>query len=68
MQQAEEQIERAHHEIEAARQQAITEIYAVTGNLATSIAEKILRRNLNPDDQRDLVNQSLEQLQKIGAN
>jgi F-type H+-transporting ATPase subunit b len=68
MQQAEEQIERAHHEIEAARHQAITEIYAQAGNLATSIAEKILHRNLNADDQRDLVNQSLEQLQKIGAN
>ncbi|HEX4123342.1 MAG TPA: F0F1 ATP synthase subunit B [Tepidisphaeraceae bacterium] len=68
MQQAEEQIERAHHEIEAARNQAVTEIYAEVGKLATSIAEKILRRNLNPDDQRDLVNQSLEQLQKVASN
>jgi F-type H+-transporting ATPase subunit b len=68
MQQAEEHIERAQHEIEAARNQALTDIYAQAGNLATSIAEKILRRNLNPDDQRDLVNQSLEQMQKIGRN
>ena len=30
-------------------------------------AEKIIRRNLNPDDQRDLVKQSLEQLQSLNA-
>ena len=36
--------------------------------LATDVAEKILRRNLNPDDQRDLVNRSLEQLQTLRNN
>ena len=35
--------------------------------LATSVAEKILRRNLNPDDQRDLVNQSLAEISTVGA-
>jgi len=65
---AEEAKERATKEIEAAKQTALTEIYEQTANLATSVAEKIIRRNLNPDDQRDLVNQSLQQLQHVGHN
>lgn len=63
---AQERIERAQQEIEETKNQALTEIYDQTATLATSIAEKILRRNLNADDQRDLVNQSLEHLQKVG--
>lgn len=55
--------EKATKDIDAARRQALQEIYAQTAELSTSIAEKILRRNLNADDQRELVNQSLEQLQ-----
>jgi len=65
---AEEAKERATKEIEAAKQTALTEIYEQTANLATAVAEKIIRRNLNPDDQRDLVNQSLQQLQHVGHN
>ena len=62
-QDAEASKERAIKEIETARRQAIQEVYAQAAELSTSIAEKILRRNLNADDQRDLVNQSLQQLQ-----
>ena len=36
--------------------------------LATSVAEKIIRRTLNADDQRDLVARSLEQVQNIQSN
>jgi F-type H+-transporting ATPase subunit b len=60
--------ERATKEIESAKKQAIQEIYAEAANLSTTIAEKILRRALNADDQRDLVNRSLEQLQGVGKN
>ena len=66
-QRAQERIERATQEIEEAKNQALSEIYDQAASLATGIAEKILRRNLNPDDQRDLVNQSLEQLQRVGS-
>jgi len=65
---AEDAKERATKEIESAKNTALTEIYQQTANLATSVAEKIIRRNLNPDDQRDLVEQSLKQLQNIGQN
>ena len=64
-QEAEESRERATRDIEAAKQQAISEIYEQAATLATSVAEKILRRNLNADDQRALVAQSLEQMQNL---
>jgi F-type H+-transporting ATPase subunit b len=61
---AEEAKTRAMKEIEAAGRAAMDEIYKQTANLATNVAEKIIRRSLNADDQRDLVNKSLEELQK----
>lgn len=66
-QDAEEIKERATRDIETARDQALSEIYQQTADLATRVAEKILRRNLNADDQRELVNQSLAELQTAGA-
>ena len=60
--------ESATREIESAKQAALAEIYEQTANLATSVAEKILRRNLNPNDQRDLVSQSLEQMKSAARN
>jgi len=63
---AEEAKDRATKDIEIARANAVNDIYAQAAELSTSIASKILRRNLNPDDQRDLVNRSLEQLQTVG--
>ena len=66
-QEAEDTKERAIKDIDAARDQALSEIYQQTAELATRVAEKIIRRNLNADDQRDLVNQSLQELQTVGA-
>jgi len=60
--------ESATREIEGAKQAALAEIYEQTANLATSVAEKIIRRNLNPNDQRDLVSQSLEQMKTARQN
>jgi F-type H+-transporting ATPase subunit b len=65
LQDSEETMERAKRDIENAREQALSEIYAQTAELSTRIAEKILRRNLNADDQRELVNQSLQEIQTI---
>ena len=66
-QESEEIKERATRDIEAAREQALSEIYQQTADLATRVAEKIIRRNLNAEDQRELVNQSLQELQGVGA-
>ncbi|HEX2970783.1 MAG TPA: F0F1 ATP synthase subunit B [Tepidisphaeraceae bacterium] len=62
---AEQAKERAVRDIDTARQHAVAELYEKAADLSTSIASKILRRNLNSDDQRDLVRQSLEQLQTV---
>jgi F-type H+-transporting ATPase subunit b len=66
-QEAEEAKERATRDIESARDQAIAELYEVAADLAVGVAEKILQRNINADDQRELVKRSLEQLQAAGA-
>lgn len=67
-QESEETKEKAIKEIENAKSAALREVYEQTAVLATSVAEKILRRNLNANDQRDLVNQSLEQMQAVSKN
>jgi F-type H+-transporting ATPase subunit b len=64
-QESEEIKERAMRDIENAREQALAEIYAQTAELSTRIAEKILKRNINADDQRELVNQSLQELEAV---
>lgn len=67
-QDAEEIRERAEREIELAKTAALREIYAQAAEISTNIAEKIIRRNLNVDDQRNLVNDSLGQLQAANKN
>ena len=66
-QEAEETRERALRDIDAARDQAVAQIHEEAAVLATNVAEKILRRELNADDQRDLVAQSLNELPAVGA-
>lgn len=58
----------AKRDIEAARRQAVGEIYEHMATVATSIAGRILEREINADDQRRLVDESLSQLQSVGAN
>ncbi|MEA2711958.1 MAG: F-type H+-transporting ATPase subunit b [Phycisphaerales bacterium] len=66
-QEAEEAKQRATRDIETARKNALTDIYAQAAELSTSIAEKILRRNLTAADQRDLVESSLRQVESVGG-
>jgi F-type H+-transporting ATPase subunit b len=64
-QESEEIKERAQKDIEAARDTAMREFREYAAEVATSAAEKIIRRNLNAQDQQDLVRQSLDQLQTV---
>ncbi len=59
--------ERATKDIETAKRAAINEIYSEATNTATMIAGKILQREISADDQRRLVEESLQQLQSTGA-
>jgi F-type H+-transporting ATPase subunit b len=63
---AEEAKSRATREIESAKQQALGEIYQKAAEISTAIAEKILRRNINAEDQKELVRRSLDELQTVG--
>ena len=55
--------ERAMRDIEAAKRAAVAEIYAHGTTFATSVASKILRRAVTPDDTQRLVDESILQLQ-----
>ncbi|MCX5662195.1 MAG: F0F1 ATP synthase subunit B [Planctomycetota bacterium] len=50
---------RAQAEIKQSKEQALSEIYTQTANLATDVASRILRKEINAADQRRLVEDSL---------
>ena len=64
-QEAEEIKNRTNRDINAAKDQALAEIYERSAEISTAIAGKILRRNINAEDQRDLVQRSLAELQTV---
>lgn len=53
---------RAETEIDAAKKQAIAEVYEQTADIATQVAGRILRRELDPKQQQTLVDESLREL------
>ena len=59
---------RATQEIEMAKSQAINAIYAEAAGLASTIAGKILQREINSSDQQRLVDDSLQELARSGRN
>jgi F-type H+-transporting ATPase subunit b len=65
---SEEIKDRATKDIEAARALAVSDIQRQAAELATLVAEKILRRSLNASDQEDLVRQSLDQMHTVSKN
>lgn len=58
---------RAAAEIESAKDQALSEVYAQTAELSTLIAGRILKREINADDQEALVTESLAELTQSGV-
>lgn len=53
---------KAMRDIEAARRNAVSEIYAEAASLATSVAGKILEREISTSDQQRLVSETLGEL------
>ena len=56
--------DRTIREINSAKQQALTEINAHAATLGTTVARKILQREVNTHDQQRLVDESLTELAK----
>ena len=64
---AEEIKERAQRDIEQTRRDAIESVRTEAGTLAVAIAEKILGREINADDQKQLIESSLDEMRKSGV-
>lgn len=60
--------QRATLEIKAAQEEAIAQVYHQAATLSTQVASQILRRQINPQDQQALVEQSLAEFRKVNAN
>lgn len=56
--------DRTLREIDAAKQQAVSEINSHAAELGTAVARKILQRNVTAEDQQRLVEESLAELAK----
>jgi F-type H+-transporting ATPase subunit b len=56
--------DRTLREIDAAKQQALTEINTHAADLGTAVARKILQRDVTVNDQQRLVDESLAELAK----
>lgn len=57
----------AKADIAAAKEQALTDIYAQTASLSTAVAGKILQREINANDQQQLINDSLAQFKSTNG-
>ena len=58
--------QRATREIESAKQAAISSLYQEASSLAVSIAGKILEREISPNDQKRMIDDSLHELARAG--
>jgi F-type H+-transporting ATPase subunit b len=58
-------VTRAKHEIELARDDAVKQLHDQTVILATSIAGKMIRRDLTPGDHKKLLDEALAELSKM---
>jgi len=65
---SEKMVERAKREIELAKQSAIKDIYSETAGLATEIASRIMKRELNAADHERLIAESLDELARLDKN
>ncbi len=63
-----EERERMHRELQLAKDQALQELWSQTARLATMISSKAIKRHLNEDDHRRLVDEALTELGQQSGN
>lgn len=61
-------IERARREIQIATDSAVKDLYDLSGKLATDIASRIIRKELNPAEHERLIAESIDELSKVARN
>lgn len=64
---AQAMVERAKREIGMASDTAVKELYNLSAKLATQMASKIIRKELNAHEHERLVNEAIDDLEKVGA-
>jgi F-type H+-transporting ATPase subunit b len=57
--------ESTKNEITIAKDAALTEIKSEIVNISTDIASKIINKNLNPDDQKSIINETLDKFGSV---
>ncbi len=57
---ADAMVKRARRDIEIARDTAVSDIYRIAANLATDAAGRIIRKELSPDDHKELIEESIK--------
>jgi F-type H+-transporting ATPase subunit b len=60
-------IQRARREIQIATESAVMELYGLAGRLATSVASRIIRKELNAQEQRRLVEEAIHEFEQVGG-
>jgi len=60
--------QRLRREVETARDQALSEIWARAAQLATLISAKVIRRELSPEDHRRLLDEAMDDLRQQATN
>ncbi|MBI4717744.1 MAG: F0F1 ATP synthase subunit B [Planctomycetes bacterium] len=61
-------LERSKREIGIATETAIKQLYELSGRLATDVASRIIRKELNSQEHARLINESLEELSRAARN
>jgi F-type H+-transporting ATPase subunit b len=65
---AERLVERAREEIGIAKNAAIRDLYALSGNLAIDVASRILRRELDASSHQTLIDEALRELEQKSSS
>jgi F-type H+-transporting ATPase subunit b len=60
-------LERARREIQIATDSAVKELYSLSAKLATDVAAKIIRKELNPREHERLIEESISELEAAAA-
>ncbi len=61
-QEARQTVHATQREIDRSKRDALRDLYHTTADLATEVAQRVLRRSLSPDEQRRLLAESLEEI------
>jgi F-type H+-transporting ATPase subunit b len=61
-------LDRAKREIAVATDTAVKELYALSAKLATDVAARVIRKELDPKEHERLIAESLDELQKVERN